>query len=1077
MAKRLRNLISFTPSTNTVVIDGYVDRKTLLLITNTSYQNTVIYNFADAQKRANSITFSAATSTTSARTTVVLSTDCSAMSSTDTLQIFVEETTILFEPSEMLTDPVNKLRVSQPQALIDTDFEYSLQGSKWESIGMVNMRPFAFNNQVNLVGTGNTAGTPTGGVVISGITTLTMPAGSRRVTIASSITLPPNGTPIQVVDGAIPNVNGNWIIEEGGGTGIATYTARLRNDTGIVTCMQLNRTGIFSGTTFTGARIGVSTALSMPTGGFSTSTWAAVINPGLAVTVTTATPHGLVLGNEVGIVSIFTGQNTSLAIGAQGGIIGQASPNGRFQVATVGSSTQFTYYVNTAPVGLATTAFNFAAVYPVPSAQFLHRSFDGGVIFGTFGQSNYEQSVRQTRRYFRYQSGKGIQMSSGTILKPNIAIDSLTSSGTTVTVRTRETHGINRVIPGTTIVVTDCDQSAYNGTFAVDAVTGSNTFTYTALTTPSASPATATNNDIKVNVNSWNGAIVRLGLFDFQNGIFFEYDGQQLYAVRRKSTFQIAGRVTVTQESTQVVQSNPNYPTLFSKQLTVGGMIVIRGQSYKVVDILSDTEIRINPAYRGPSDQYVLVSRTDDLRIPQSSWNIDKMDGTGPSGYSMDLSRMQMFYLDYSWYGAGFIRWGFRGTNGNVMYAHRLANNNLNEEAYMRSGNLPARYETVTHPATTGLTTSLISTDNYIGIASTAGFPVPSGTVLVRRPGDFPGSGDLYEYINYNGVGTTALTGLTRGRAGQPFGLSLTIGNGSNVATVGVGSTNSLQVGMRVISGVGSTSFATNTFITAIGINSVTFSTPCLDINPNVIIPPMATTAGVAGAQTFTRTDTRPVTVELAYPSYAPTISHWGTSVIMDGRYDDDKSLVFTYGQTNPIVIPANAERGLFSIRVSPSVDNGLPSGFGQRELQNRMQLILRNLDTAVAGVTTAILIRGYLNAIPQFPTVWTNAVGNRFGSLNSSLAQIADHAAQAGYGVTMNNGEVVCGFYVGTGAGSIDLATVRDLGNSIVGGGGTFANTGIYPDGPDTFTITATNLSAVQVSVAARLSWTEAQA
>ena len=101
MAKRLRNIISFSPSTNTVVIDGYVDRRTLLLITNTTYQNTVIYNFADAQKRATSLTFASATSTTSGRTTVVLSTDCSAMSSTDTLQVFVEETNVLFEPGEI----------------------------------------------------------------------------------------------------------------------------------------------------------------------------------------------------------------------------------------------------------------------------------------------------------------------------------------------------------------------------------------------------------------------------------------------------------------------------------------------------------------------------------------------------------------------------------------------------------------------------------------------------------------------------------------------------------------------------------------------------------------------------------------------------------------------------------------------------------------------------------------------------------------------------------------------------------------------------------------------------------------
>ena len=1067
MAKRLRNLISFDKNSATVVIDGFVDRKNLLLITNTTYQNTVIYNFADAQKTANSFTYNSTTN----RTTVVLSTATAAMSNTDTLQIFTEEATVLFEPSEILTDPVNKMRMSEPQALIDTDFEYGTQGSKWESLFLCNQRPFAFFNPSNLVGTAATTGTSVGGVVLSGITTLTMPVGSRRVTIASTTSLPPNGTPITVTDANIVNVNGNWIIEEGGGTGIATFTTKLRNDTGIVTCLSFARTGIYSGSTFTGARIGVTTVLSMPSGGFSTSTWAATINPGLAVTVTTSTPHGLVVGNEIGITSIFTGQNTSLANGLQGGVIGQGSPNGSYQVATVGSSTQFTYYVNTAPVGLATTAFNFAAVYPRPSGQVLHRPFDGGVIFGTNAQSNYEQAIRQSRRYFRYQSGKGIQISSGTILKPNIPIETITSSGTTVTVRTKDVHGLTRVIPGNQIVIAGCDQTAYNGTFNIDSVSGVNVFTYTALSVPSATTATG---NYSINVTGWVGAISRLGLFDFQNGIFFEFDGTNIYLVRRQSIFQIAGRVTATQESTQVVQSNPNFPTLFSKQLTIGGNIVIRGQTYKVTDIISDTELRISPAYRGPRDEYITVTRTDDLKIPQSSWNLDKCDGTGPSGYNLDLTKMQMFYMDYSWYGAGFIRWGFRTTGGNLLYVHKLANNNTNQEAYMRSGNLPARYETITHPPTTVITTTLVSTDNYIGIASTAGFPVPSGTVLVRQPGNFPGTGDLYEYINYAGIGTTSLTGLTRGKVGYPFGLTLNMGVGANT---GIGSTALLQVGQRVVSGVGSTSFASNTFITAIGIGSVTFSTSALDNNPSVIIPPMATTAGVAGAQTFSFTATKPTSVELAYPTFSPTLSHWGTSVIMDGRYDDDKSLVFTYGQSSPTPIPGNQERGLFSIRVAPSADNGIPGAFGTREIANRMQLVMRGLGMSVTGVTTAILVRGYLNATPSFPTVWTNAVGNRFGTINSSLSQIADHTSQAGYGVTMIGGEVVCGFYVGTGAGTLDLSQVRDLGNSVVGGGGTFANTNIYPDGPDTFTITATNLSGAPISVAARLSWTEAQA
>ena len=73
-----------------------------------------------------------------------------------------------------------------------------------------------------------------------------------------------------------------------------------------------------------------------------------------------------------------------------------------------------------------------------------------------------------------------------------------------------------------------------------------------------------------------------------------------------------------------------NYPTLFSKQLTVGGFIVIRGQTYKVTDILSDTEIRINPSYtatiRNLNDFENYLKRKDEIFGKQFGeiTNIDK---------------------------------------------------------------------------------------------------------------------------------------------------------------------------------------------------------------------------------------------------------------------------------------------------------------------------------------------------------------------------------------------------------------------------------------------------------------------
>ena len=317
--------------------------------------------------------------------------------------------------------------------------------------------------------------------------------------------------------------------------------------------------------------------------------------------------------------------------------------------------------------------------------------------------------------------------------------------------------------------------------------------------------------------------------------------------------------------------------------------------------------------------------------------------------------------------------------------------------------------------------------------------------------------------MNYTGVSGATFTGLTRGQAGVTTSLALTVASGSNVAT---GSTTNLQIGQRIVGG-----FPEGTYISGIGVGIITASQAATATNPTVVVPPMGATSG----QTFTYSATDPIAVELAYPTYGPTISHWGTSVIMDGRFDDDKSLIFTYGQATSTTVAGGQTRALFSIRVAPSIDNGITAAFGARELINRMQLKLVALDVSVVGVTTgSLLVRAYLNSTPSSATIWRNAVGDVPNLANSSLAQIADYS---GGSTTVAGGEVTAGFFVGSGANSIDLTQVRDLGNSVLGGGGPTANTQIYPDGPDTLTIVATNLQAGAVNVAGRLSWTEAQA
>jgi len=1164
---------TFTPSTRTIVIPKYVARERLIEIVDVTNNHTLYQRYEPVLSIASYTTTSAGAGGTDS-TTIVLTKDTTSgiYASTDKLQITIDESNVSFAPAETQTDPTNKMRVTTPQALIDTDFEYGTQVSKWENLAHTNFRPFAYASATTVAG-------------ITAIAPITAGKRAVRVSLPSTAGLAV-GDPISVQDTLSPIANGVFVIDAINSNVSFDYTARaaFANTNGI---FDTYRTIVTKGNLYTNAQIGGALTLD--------------ITATPIIKVTTTTPHGLSLGNEIEIT----------------GITGTNPPNGAFVVSSVSSPLQFQYVLDAdaaTPSGLTTT---LSKLYVRPQGSVLHRPYDGGVIFSSNGSSNYETTTRQTRRYFRYQSGKGIMFSSGTILKPNFQLDTLSYATATnlVTVVTKDQHNLQT---GSTIVVSGANESLFNGTVTVYSVLGYNKFTYT--------PTTTSGSDINASgtyyasITTWYGAVNRLGIFDQQNGLLFEYDGSTLYAVRRNSTYQIAGRVDVTSGSNNVT-ANVNFNTAFSKQLTPGDYIVIRGQSYRVDSIISDNALTISPSYRGADDVVAaIVSKTIDTKFAQSQWNIDKMDGTGPSGYNLDLSRMQMFYIDYSWYGAGFIRWGLRGANGDVTYVHKMQNNNVNFEAYMRSGNLPGRYESTTQPPKAAITSVLGSGSTAITVPSTAGFPssgtlvvkglattspqaiqsssgngsvithtasgvtFPVGTVIQITGCSIPGYNGVFvvtglssgtsftvagktqgsstggsagttvsEYINYTGTTATTFTGLTRAQAGVVAGTTVTMNVGDNSGTVS--SASGIQIGQRVISKTSTAAFPDGTYVTAINGTTIAFSqaltgSKANPANPTVIFQPMGTTV-VPTVYPFGAT--APGAVELAFPTFAPTISHWGTSVIMDGRFDDDKSLLFTYGQTtstnlgsvsgttattsttgaitanttnvtiasntNVVVgqtvttsggtgtLPAGTtvskvtsatsiqlsasstanfagtetltfsgatSKALFSVRIAPSVDNGKSASFGQRDLTNRMQLVLRALDIALQGSTSGnLLVTAVLNGKSTTSTTWST-----IPAPTSSLAQVADYSSAAnGNATTITNGEITGGFFVNS-TNSVDLSLVRDLGNSIFGGGGTTSDVGIYPDGPDVLTIVVQNLAATTTaSVVGRLSWTEAQA
>ena len=985
-------------------------------------------------------------------------------------------------PSPGSQDPVGKMRMSEPQSLIDTDFEYGQQPTKWESVNLQNNRQSLYY-------------LPQQSAPVTAVTG----AGTRTVVVAMTNTANfAIGSPIFVQNASDPNANG-WYYVEALTTNVSvTYTA-----VGVVAAgnqfnaaltfvypgyfysasgIPLASTSAFSasgttvtvttssahgldansyiyvrsvnsvlanavngwisgtvlsfnaqpgfgvnlrvGSTVTGAGVTANTTITSVTNSAFTAditvgttlTRTAGVVPVIGMLVNGAgiTPGTYILSgvdptftlsaaatNATGVAVTGTNYNVnnSQTVGAIGTPVAITvnsqnvldAPNGAWVVATVPTANTFTFTALNAPFSPLANVNNNLTLYARPAGSVESRSFDGGVAFTAGAIAPNQQMIRQTRRYFRYQSGKGLQFSTGTSLRPALFVTSITAPGTTTaTVTTRFPHNMG---VGSVITVEGCNPGAFNGTFTVATTPTATTLTYIL---PSALTATASGFPTRVIPVSWYGSSNRIGMFDLQNGLFFEYDGQQLYAVWRNSVLQINGTATVTNGSSAVTGTG----TQFSSQLKPGDWIVIRGQSYRIQTITSDTAMLINPEYRGTTltQGGCLISKTVDTRVPQSQW-LDPLDGTGPSGYRLDLSKMQMFYVEYSWYGAGYARWGLRTTNGVIAYVYQQTNNNLRFEAYLRSGNMGAHYESNgTSPATfltAALNTGGAGTVINVDDASTF---APSGTIKVSNPG---ATGTI-EYITYTKLNNKQLTVVARAQAG-----------------------------------------------------------------------------GQVTAQSFSFLATAPILVEYSSPDTVAPLAHWGSSVIMDGRFDDDKSLVFNYGMTTAVTTTAVTPIALMAIRIAPSVDNNTVGLLGAKELVNRMQLALDSLGLYTTG--TGYLINLVLNGFASGAGFTGGFIApiQQTNGITSSLAQIALNTTA---GITVTGGEsVYAGYTNPTGVTVLSLTGVRDLGNSILGGGTTnslpTSQAGFYPDGPDILYVVATPLSITSSTILARLNWKEAQA
>lgn len=1150
MAKRLIDEYQFIPGIQgegRAVIRGRWSLSHLLLVTNVT-ASVIIYNFAT---RSGTLTYDVDLH----ETNIIFDYDTSAMSSTDQLQIYVDD--VINEqrisPAIAYQDPVEKMRVSNPQALIDTDFEYSLQSTKWESVQLQNNIPGIFQraNEPAFQGSEIVSIETAPGPVTYAVSSITFEEIGRagltqvfagNIDDTALILNLPFSFNIFGVDYNAVYVGSNGYFTFGGGSGqfFSLSSVDQPNLPGVKVFASDKRiywlgsttTGTapdrvfifrFEGSQFSGSvggsggggdqiyearfyegrnRIDLHYVANRTTGGVglqdgpgsSTSylaTWSPASNFGspyttgegfriawsagattnVEVTVSSAPVSPFVVGQpvilketndtlyldgaflivavpsstkfqitnrspnaytgdqktdytaiytggfftnaELGITRIETvngttrarivfNSNHGLYIGSKLYVVDSALTEepwtGAVTVLRVASDTEVEYGTTELNDYTSVTTLSTAAtkVYTRNEGIAQHRYFDGGVQINPASNSPNSQIIRQTRKYFRYQSGKGIQFSTGVLFRPvyDVSVTEVNSqpyqAGSYefyfLNIKTDQEHGFitsSQYKEGARIRISGYEvtggNNPYNGEFEVISVIDAVTFV-ARIDVSAANGGVPTDLDPggipKIEVIGWNDAVVRSGLFDDQNGIFFEHDGEYLYAVKRSSTEQIAGRIAVIQNSSTVTGTN----TKFLSQLKEEDYIVIKGSSYIVTKIISNTELTISPDYRGITIDNVKTVKTNDLKIRQDQFNIDPIDGTGPSGYNLNANKMQMVFIDYSWYGAGKIRWGIRTSDGYINYIHEEKQNNVNTEAYMRTGNIPGRFEIQSKSKNGKLLSSLSTSGTSINISEEdAEFLPTNGTIVINN-----------EYIEY-----------TKGASN--------------------GSTRTLNLVNRNVGGLSS------------GNTSAMVNDTWISYNQNC----------------------------------SPSLSHWGVSCIMDGRFDTDKSYLFTAPTSGSVSVANNATSALISIRLAPSVDYGIPGFYGIRNLINRSELVLDSIGLSVNGNFSVEIKINAENTLFSNDANWSKAA-------NGSIAQFIDHSVK-GQGTFNSTGDTIAAFFGDEGVNrfansTYQINSIRGLGNSILGG------PGVYPDGPDILTLFVTNRSGATRNAFGRITWTEAQ-
>lgn len=169
-------------------------------------------------------------------------------------------------------------------------------------------------------------------------------------------------------------------------------------------------------------------------------------------------------------------------------------------------------------------------------------------------------------------------------------------------------------------------------------------------------------------------------------------------------------------------------------------------------------------------------------RIAQSQWNVDKLDGSGPSGITLDITKAQIMFMDIEWLGLGTVRTGFV-INGQFIPCHYFNHANLIDTTYITTASLPLRYEIENKAATSSssvlkqVCSTVISEGGY----ELRGLQQAVGTAITA-PKTLTTAGALYPVVTIR-LKSTRLDGIVILTAISVMGVSTGIYNWQIIAS------------------------------------------------------------------------------------------------------------------------------------------------------------------------------------------------------------------------------------------------------------------------------------------------------